>query len=305
VIQGPQGIRKSTLIEVLYGAEYFGELTCNLRDHQKIAETIGGIWGMEFPELAAFYKSDHNDAKQFLSAKEDRVRMAYDRNVSVFPRQATFWGTTNDKKYLKDPTGNRRWWPQIANVTSIDTERLAKNKDQIWAECVAIYRAMRVAQPHGTPPLFLTSRAAQIEAERLQTEARARVLFEEWADQIEAWADTPVSLQQFRNEYGLGERMSDPDEAVDPETTMVLRCVMRVKDASRYALGIDRTIMNDQMTQNLDRAISHLADWANESMLTGNNQPVRRLGQRDRWKIRTGSSPEEIHVGYRVVEDLV
>jgi putative DNA primase/helicase len=304
VLQGPQGIRKSTLIEVLYGIEYFGELTCNLRDTQKIAETIGGIWGLEFPELAAFYKSDHNDAKQFLSAKEDRVRMAYDRRVSVFPRQATFWGTTNDHKYLKDPTGNRRWWPMIICVEEIDTDRLAANRDQIWAEAMAIYREMRAAQPTGKLPLYLRSPEAQAEATHLQTEARTRLLFEDWADQIAEWLDTPVSLQQIHNEYGMGERM--PDAAA--EKTQVLRMVFRVKDAARYALGIDDTIKNDQMTQNLDRAVSSLPTWINESALTGNKGIVRRLGTRGRWKVRKDATVEEIMVGYRILpedDDLV
>ena len=299
VIQGPQGIRKSSLIEALYGTEYFGELTCNLRDTQKIAETIGGIWGMEFPELAAFYKSDHNDAKQFLSAKEDRVRMAYDRRVSVFPRQATFWGTTNDKKYLKDPTGNRRWWPMICCVEEIDTDRLKAERDLIWAEAVAIYRALRESQPVGTLPLYLRSEEAQAEAMALQTEARTRLLFEDWAELISEWANRPITLQQLRNEYGMGERMPDPDEP-DPEKIMVVRVAFRVQDAAHYGLGIDRTILNDQMTQNLDRAVSSLDEWANEAKVNGVDR-ARRFGIRGRWKVHTSATPEELSVGYRVV----
>lgn len=299
VIQGPQGIRKSSLIEALYGAEYFGELTCNLRDTQKIAETIGGIWGMEFPELAAFYKSDHNDAKQFLSAKEDRVRMAYDRRVSVFPRQATFWGTTNDKKYLKDPTGNRRWWPMICCVEEIDTDRLMAERDLIWAEAVAIYRALRESQPRGTLPLFLQSAEARDEAMALQTEARTRLLFEDWAELISEWASKPVTLQQLRNEYGIGERMPYPDEP-DPEKIMVVRVAFRVQDAAHFGLGIDRTIMNDQMTQNLDRAVSSLDEWANEAKVNGADR-ASRLGARGRWKVRKDASAEELALGYRIV----
>lgn len=304
VLQGEQGIRKSSFIATLYGDEYFGELTCNLRDTQKIAETIGGIWGMEFPELASFYKSDHNDAKQFLSAKEDRVRMAYDRRVSVFPRQATFWGTTNDRKYLKDPTGNRRWWVIVCAVEQIDTDRLARERNQLWAEAVYTYRQMRAVQPRGTLPLYLRSKEAQIEAERLQAEARTRLLFEDWADTIREWADTPISLQQLWNEYGMGERMPDPDRDFDPEKIMVVRCAFRVKDAARFALGIDDTIKNDQMTQNLDRAISHLDEWINESTITGRAGATRRFGgTQGRWKVRADATTEEIVLGYRLAED--
>ena len=303
VIQGPQGIRKSTLIETLYGAENFGELTCNLRDTQKIAETIGGIWGMEFPELASFYKSDHNDAKQFLSAKEDRVRMAYDRRVSVFPRQATFWGTTNDKKYLKDPTGNRRWWPMLCNVNQIDTVKLSAERDQIWAEAMAIYKTMREKQPVGALPLYLTSSEAQDEANRLQTEARARLVSEDWADMIKEWADTPISLQELHYEYERGDRMRDLDAPLDLGKVPVLRCAFRVMDAARFALGIEEKFRNEQVTQNLDRAISNLDEWENESARTGKKCTVRRFGMAGRWKVRKDATDEEILKGYRVLPD--
>lgn len=302
VLQGPQGIRKSTFLEALYGEEYFGELTCNLRDTQKIAETIGGIWGMEFPELSAFYKSDHNDAKQFLSAKQDKVRMAYDRRVSVFPRQATFWGTTNDKKYLKDPTGNRRWWPIIVQFLQIDTDDLTANRERIWGAAMRVYRQMREEQKFGTLPLYLRSDEARDEARRLQEDARTHFLFETWAQQIQDWLDTPISLQTFRNEYGLSERMPDEDEP-DPEKIMVVRTVFRVKDAAVRALDIDGTIKNDQMTQNLDRAVSHIEGWVAESQLLGKpNLRVRRLGAQGRWKVREDATDEELKLGYRIVE---
>lgn len=296
VLQGPQGIRKSTFISTLYGEEYFGELTCRLNDTQKIAETIGGIWGMEFPELASFYRSDHNEAKQFLSAREDRVRMAYDRRVSVFPRQATFWGTTNDKKYLKDPTGNRRWLPIIVNVPMIDTTKLGRLRDQLWAEAYAAYRAMREALPFGTLPLYLQSPEAQTEASELQEEARTPLIFETWAEQITTWADQPISLQQFRSEYNL-DRMPDPNEP-DPDKVMVLRVAFRVEDAALGALGIDRVILNEKLSQDLAKALSHMPGWRKEGPYA-----TRRFGHQARWRVRTDSTPRELAFGYRVVDE--
>lgn len=302
VLEGATGIRKSSFIERLYGLEYFGELDCNLKDTQKIAETIVGVWALEFPELSAFHKSDHNEAKRFLSAKEDKVRMAYDRRVSVFPRQATFWGTTNDKKYLKDPTGNRRWWPIRVLVNEIDTDRLVRERDQIWAEGVAMYRAMRAAQPQGALPLFLSDREAAAEAVRLQEEARTELLFELWSEKIGEWADTPISLQQLYNEYGLGERMPDPGEP-DAEQIMVLRCAFRREDAAVLALGIDSVLKNDQMSANLSRAVSHVPGWETESTLTGKKNAVKRFGRQARWRIREDASASELALGYRVIRD--
>lgn len=296
VLQGEQGIRKSSFIETLYGSEFFGELTCNLRNTQQIAETIGGVWGMELPELSAMYKSDHNDAKQFLSAKVDKVRMAYDRRVSVFQRQAVFWGTTNDKKYLKDPTGNRRWWPIIIGLSQIDTDALREVRIQLWAEAVTIYRQMRAEQPHGSLPLFLTDPEAQKTALNLQTEARTELLFEGWADQIDGWADKPVTLRQFMEEHKLLTAADKFDEDEKLDTTMVQRVVFLNNQAGEGALGFDRTITNAAIIQDIDRAVSHLSGWKNE----GNRK--YRLGVQGRWKIRNDATPQELAVGYRVVD---
>lgn len=298
VLQGPQGIRKSSFIEALYGEEYFGEMTCNLRDTQRIAEQIGGLWGVEFPELASFYKSDHNDAKQFLSAKEDRVRMAYDRRVSIFPRQATFWGTTNDKKYLKDPTGNRRWWPIVCRVEKIDTDMLRVERDQLWAEAVMHYRRMRREQEYGSLPLYLRDPDAEGEALALQEEARAHFLYEDWLHHIEEWLETPLRLSALRAEYAPAERFGS-EGGDDP---LVLRVAFRLSDAAEHAIGLEGTVKHDQMVQNLDKAVTNLVGWSSESALGG---PTRRrlFGVQGRWKIRDDATKAELEVGYRIIPD--
>ncbi len=302
VLSGTQGKLKSTFIETLYGESWFGEISCKLNDTQQIAETIGGKWGMEFPELAAFYKSDHNDAKQFMSRKVDTVRMAYDRRISEFPRQAIFWGTTNDRKYLKDPTGNRRWWPIVVMVSLIDIPALAAIRDQLWAEALAIYRAMREEQPHGTLPLFLRSEEAQIEALSLQEEARTQTLPEVWAETIRQWLAKPVTLTTLAMQYQKDAAFLAPAVA-DPDHTWVVRTAFRVADAAKFALELQEVIHNDQMTQNLDRAVTLLDDWANEKVIYPDRMnAVRRFGIQGRWKLLTEASAREHAFGFREVE---
>ena len=262
VLQGEQGLRKSTFIETLYGVRWFGEINCKLDEIQKIAETIGGKWGMEFPELAAFRRTDHNDAKQFMSAREDTVRMAYAREVSVIKRQTIFWGSTNDETYLKDPTGNRRWWPQIAAVNDINTPELDANRQQIWAEARALYVALREAHPDLLDlPLFLPKGSpAEIEAKRLQDGAREHGMVEAWVREIEAWLEQPARLQAFATHYG-----KDPSEfiesGVNPDDIWVRRTVFCAADAAELALGLDWPAKNDLHVKTLDRAIKMLTTW--------------------------------------------
>lgn len=302
VLQGPQGLRKSSFIETLYSEGWFGEMTCALSDTQKIAETIGGKWCVEFGELASFYKSDHNDAKQFMSRKVDSVRMAYDRRISDFPRQTVFWGSTNDKKYLRDPTGNRRWWPIICKVNQIDTDTLAAIRDQLWAEALVAYRSMRAERPSGTLPLYLASEDSQIEARRLQDDARTHTLPEAWADLIRDWLDKPVTMATLATQYAR-----DPRELfgrqIEHDKVWVRRTAFRVADAAKYALDLGEVIHNDQMTQNLDRAITALDSWDNEKHLYPERRSaVRRFGVQGRWKLLRDASEDDHMVGYVVVD---
>ncbi|WP_240076939.1 virulence-associated E family protein, partial [Enterococcus faecalis] len=66
---------------------------------------------MEMGELSATKKADIEATKHFISKQEDIFRVAYGRHKSYFKRRCVFWGTTNDNEFLRDKTGNRRFWP--------------------------------------------------------------------------------------------------------------------------------------------------------------------------------------------------
>jgi predicted P-loop ATPase len=305
VLQGAQGIRKSTFIEVLYGSRFYKELNHDLKDVQKTAENMSGVWGAELGELSALNKSDHNDAKQFMSNKTDTVRMAYAREPSEFPRQCVFWGTTNDNKYLKDPTGNRRWWPIIINVPVIDTVELEAVREQLWAEAFHVYRRMREETPEGDLPLFLHSRSAKDRALILQEGARTITMAETWTDKIQLWADEPVSLAQLKSEFGI-ERMPDPEE----EEIMVRRNVFLRDHAREFALNFDRLSTSEQVSMNFEKALGHLTGWDREEAVRVCGRTQRHLGLAGKWFARKGVSEEEVKLGYTViveddVEDLI
>lgn len=296
ILEGAQGIMKSTFIKVLYGAQYFCEIDCDLDDRGRVVELISGKWVGELPELGALHKSDFNSAKQFMRRQTDDVRLAYARRTTEHPRQTIFWGTTNDRKYLKDPTGNRSFWPVAVNVPQIDIDRLRRERLQIWAEAVAMYREMR-RRTNGELNLSLGPDAVA-EALEKQEGARPQELAEEYADKIRMWADEPITLLQLLSEHGLStEKFGDP-EGLDPETTMVVRTVWRQEDIMEHALGLKPTVVNFVQKQLFEKTYAYLTDWQ-----PAGPSGARRFGIRARWRVRKSASEYDRQRGYSVVDD--
>ena len=298
IIGGIQGIGKSSFIKVLYGEQWFGEIACKLDDKQEIAEEIAGKWGCELPELSAFHKSDHNAAKMFLRRTRDDVRMAYDRRVTEFPRQSVFWGTTNDLKVLKDPTGNRSYWMIIVKKESyFDLHGLAHEREALWGATYAEYIRRTKGNFETELDLSLQSPEARRIAVELQEEARTEEIYETWRDRIEIWLDEPLPLKELMAE--LGKPMSDfPDDEDDENPgvsgdQLVIRTVFRNTDAAQY-LDMPATLTNQQSAQSIQKAVAGLDGW------TGGKERFRVQGIQDRWKYRTDATPNERILGYRL-----
>lgn len=137
ILEGDQGIYKSTALKVL-GGEWFTDAPFRLGDKDAYI-VIRGKWLVELAELDSFNKAESTGAKLFFGQYVDRYRSPYGKRAIDVPRQQLFAGTTNSDAYLKDDTGNRRYWP--VKVTLIDLEGLTASRDQIWAEAVHQYRA--------------------------------------------------------------------------------------------------------------------------------------------------------------------
>lgn len=202
ILEGAQGIGKSSSISALYGEQYFGEITANLKEMKQIAEQIGGKWALELPELSAMHKSEANDAKAFMSRQKDDVRMSYDRNISEFPRQCVIWGTTNDKKYLRDETGGRRYLVCECG-DKIDVQGLLANRGILWQSAALAYDEMieEFGDSLGDLPLYLTGEAA-VTAKELQENARKKEVHETWFEAITDWMDEEVTLQEVLGDFG-------------------------------------------------------------------------------------------------------
>lgn len=138
ILEGPQGLKKSTAVEVLYGEDWFADELSDLGSKDAALE-VQGRWCIEIAELATLSRAEANKAKEWISRRVDRFRPPYGRNVVSAPRQCVLIGTVNPEGgYLKDATGGRRYWPVVCKEINIDW--IKKRRDQIWAEAVVAYR---------------------------------------------------------------------------------------------------------------------------------------------------------------------
>lgn len=138
ILEGPQGIGKSKTARTLAGAEWFSDQLADMGSKDASLQ-LRGCWILELSELDALNRSEMSRAKAFISQQTDRFRPPYGHRVTELPRQCVFIGTTNSSTWLKDETGGRRFWP--VRCRSIDLERLAEDRDQLWAEALHKYRA--------------------------------------------------------------------------------------------------------------------------------------------------------------------
>lgn len=144
VLNGDQGIGKSTLIAKLGGEWYSDSLNLSDMIDKTAAEKLQGYWIMEIGELAGMKKADLDKVKAFVSRQDDKYRASFGRRVTPHPRQCVFFGTTNSQNgYLRDITGNRRYWnvkvPGNGKYKPWDLD--AETIDQIWAEVMVHAKA--------------------------------------------------------------------------------------------------------------------------------------------------------------------
>lgn len=134
VLESSQGLFKSSALRALCPDEdWFSDDVPLDVDAKQLIERTVGKWIIEAAELAGMRQSQVESLKAMLSRQKDGpVRMAYGRIPIQRPRGFIFIGTTNSDAYLKDSTGNRRFWP--VRVKSFNVEALRANRDQLWAE---------------------------------------------------------------------------------------------------------------------------------------------------------------------------
>ena len=139
VLNGPQGIGKSTLIAKLAGEWFSDSLNLSDTKDKTAAEKLQGYWILEIGELAGLRKAETETLRSFLSRQNDIYRAAFGKRATPHPRQCVFFGTTNaENGYLRDTTGNRRFWPVKTPGAGAKQSWQMTDDDvrQVWAEAL-------------------------------------------------------------------------------------------------------------------------------------------------------------------------
>ena len=137
ILEGEQGARKSTALKILAGEEWFTDELPDLGS-KDAAIHMQGVWIVEIAELDAIGRAEVSRIKAFLTRTTDRFRPPYGRHTVEIKRQCVFAGTVNPDTYLRDETGNRRFWP--IRCGEIDIQALRRDRDQLWAEAMTRFK---------------------------------------------------------------------------------------------------------------------------------------------------------------------
>ena len=176
---------------------------------------------MKLGELAALTKQETNTVKQFLSKNEDIYRAAYGKRTEKYPRRCVFFGTSNDSEFLKDATGNRRFWPVDVGVFPAKKsvwKELPEEVDQIWAEAYTYFKLGE--------PLYLSKeveRLAEEQQEHHREQSGREGMVKDFLEKKvpENWEQMPIHARRM---FLNGQMKTDDGE-------MILRtkiCAMEV-----------------------------------------------------------------------------
>ncbi|WP_310359754.1 virulence-associated E family protein [Neobacillus drentensis] len=168
IIAGPQGLGKSTFLSIL-GQRWYSD-SLQTFEGKEASEMIQGVWLNEVGELTGMTKSETNAIKQFLSRREDIYRVPFGRHTKAFPRRCVFFGTTNESEFLKDRTGNRRFWPidvGIRQPTKSVFNQMEEEAPQILAEAFMYWQLGE--------PLYLTGDALEESKEHQENHRESNV----------------------------------------------------------------------------------------------------------------------------------
>ncbi len=184
ILKGETGLKKSWLGSALVPREeWFTDQLSDIRNKDSKID-LQGYWLIESAELVSLSRADVEPIKAFLTIRCDKFRPPYGRVTEEFPRRTVFIGSTNEDVFLKDATGNRRFWP-VTVGRIVDIAKIAADRDQLFAEAVARFENGERWWPEGE--------------ENLLTEAEQDDHFQEdaWTPKVLKWSDDPRPASAF------------------------------------------------------------------------------------------------------------
>jgi predicted P-loop ATPase len=197
VLQGDQGLGKSRALEALASADWF---CSTVPDQDKdFLLNVHSCWVFELAELESITgRREEGRLKNLITTPIDRVRPPYARSVERMPRQSVFAGTVNPREFLRDDTGNRRFWVvPIEGTDKLDTAAIKTSRDRIWKAAMQAWRA-------GEKPMLPAALAQASEQQNAEFSSQ-----DAWLAMLEDW----INGQPHGK---AGEQASDP---LQPFTT--------------------------------------------------------------------------------------
>ncbi|CAB4140316.1 COG5545 Predicted P-loop ATPase and inactivated derivatives [uncultured Caudovirales phage] len=215
VLEGKQGAGKTTACAALFGRDYMISSISDFKS-KEASIALQGRWVVEVAELAALNKTDVRDVKKFITETVDQYRPVHGRSTIDRPRRCVFVGTTNEHQYLKDATGNRRFWPVPCG--EIKVEAIREVRDALWAEAVARFRARE--------PWWLTDETHLKAAEAAQAD---RSQEDPWGEVIERFLNDPERrlLPAFTSADIMTNALRIPTERQETRAEMRVGDIMR------------------------------------------------------------------------------
>lgn len=264
VLSGPQGIGKSTFFAKLGGAWYSDSLAISDMKDKTAAEKLQGYWILELGELAGIKKVDVETVKSFVTRVDDKYRQAYGMVVESHPRSCIIVGTTNSESgFLRDITGNRRFWPVQVSERGSHHPWDLEEIDQIWAEAIQAYK--------DGESLFLSGEVAQMayakQQEAMESDDREG-LVQDYLDRLlpENWDN--MDLYQRRTFLGGGEFEDTPAEGTVRRERV---CIMEIWCE---CFGKERQNLKKADSYELEGILNKIGGW---ERYTGNASGKMRI----------------------------
>jgi predicted P-loop ATPase len=261
LVGSKQGTGKSTFFAKL-GREWFSDSFHTISGKEAF-EQLQGAWIIEMAEMSGVRKSEVEPTKHFITKREDTYRPAYGRIVETYKRKCVFVATTNEKDFLRDPSGGRRFMPVDVHEYRTNKNILSSNElvgdqvDQVWAEALSLYVAKE--------PLYLSVDAEKIarkeQREHSQVDDR-QGLVDEYLEKLlpVEWADKD-----------LHERRIYLSDALSP-TGVDARQYVCIAEIWCECLGKDKSDMTRYNTREINDILRSLDEWQHHN--TTKNFPL-------------------------------
>lgn len=250
LVGNKQGTGKSTFFAKL-GQEWFSDSFHTIKGNAAF-EQLQGAWIMEIAELAGLKKADIEPIKHYLTKQEDTYRPAYGRIVETFKRKVIFVSTTNEKDFLRDPSGNRRFMPVDVHEYRMKKKILNKDElvgeqvDQVWAEALALFK--------GGEPLYLSGEAEKI----AHKEQRDHSQVDDRQGLVQDYLDT--LLPEDWQDKDIHSRRTFLTDSLSPKGTKHRNYVC-IAEIWCECLGKEKHDMNRYNTREINDIMRGLDEW--------------------------------------------